>query len=292
MNQDKAHSCYVILPVSKTHADRSEDYWIEHFKQFLQPQVEKAYPGMKFHRSNVGYDVKLYEHIPYLIEAEVVIADISVATPSVFWQLAVRQSFKHGTVLVVETGSKLPFDMGRQEIHIYSKDVVENRRFLAEAQFFKAVQERIIDKRIEDSVVLKTVCGRNSLWHTINMRKIQRRLVMLKDEIESNMSVIKDQWTQKSQHAARSVTTDIASITCTTNCLDFALASGYIDDDEFYHKGQNVSLSIRLLNNILFSWNINKDINYLRYIIDELETVLPLLIEDVERIEDEVRKIL
>ncbi|NVM45355.1 MAG: hypothetical protein HWN79_10600 [Candidatus Lokiarchaeota archaeon] len=49
--------------------------------------------------------------IQSLVTSPIVLADLTDHNPNVFWELGVRQSFKHNTITIAEEGTKLPFDV-------------------------------------------------------------------------------------------------------------------------------------------------------------------------------------
>ena len=52
------------------------------------------------------------EIITNLVMAPIVIADITDENPNVYWELGVRHSFEHGTIIIAEEGTKRRFDIG------------------------------------------------------------------------------------------------------------------------------------------------------------------------------------
>ena len=54
--------------------------------------------------------------IRHLIDAELVVADLTDQNPNVFYELAVRQSFGKPVVLVAERGQELPFDLRTERV--------------------------------------------------------------------------------------------------------------------------------------------------------------------------------
>lgn len=64
------------------------------------------------------------QYLKEIMQAEVVIADISIPNPNVFYELGIRQSISTGsTILIALEGSQLPFDVSDQRVIFYSLDL-------------------------------------------------------------------------------------------------------------------------------------------------------------------------
>jgi len=87
--------CFVITPFSKTTDEHTKRYWTEHFKSFLKPLIDEN-PDLEARRSKPLRGDILREIITDLVVSRVVVADLTDHNPNVYWELGVRQSFKHG----------------------------------------------------------------------------------------------------------------------------------------------------------------------------------------------------
>jgi len=101
--------CFVIMPFSETTEKHTENYWTEHFEDFLKPLIEEC-PQLEAYRSKPLHGDILKDIITKLIISPLVVADLTDLNPNVFWELGIRQSFKHGTITIAQEGTKLPFD--------------------------------------------------------------------------------------------------------------------------------------------------------------------------------------
>jgi Flp pilus assembly protein TadD len=70
----------------------------------------------------------------WLLDADVVLADLTLGNPNVFYELGIRQALsKRGTVLVAHLGTKLPFDVRNQVVlHYDAFDAASLLRFQGE----------------------------------------------------------------------------------------------------------------------------------------------------------------
>ena len=162
------------MPFSKTTDDHTKKYWTDHFEEFLKPQIKSAVPGIKVERSRVIRDDLLTGIIQNLFSADIVVADLTDHNPNVFWELGIRHSFKHGTVILAEKGTKFPFDISRLGIHEYSGESLSERKF--DTDFSEAIIDCIKNKERPDSHVLEVLGGRGTLWYTFRKQEILLQL--------------------------------------------------------------------------------------------------------------------
>lgn len=106
----KRKRCFVIMPFSETSEEHTEQYWTKHFKTFLKPLIEES-GDLEVYRSKPLRGDILKQIIAELVVSPIVVADLTDGNPNVFWELGVRQSFKHGTITIAEEGTDIPFDL-------------------------------------------------------------------------------------------------------------------------------------------------------------------------------------
>lgn len=181
-------TCFVIMPFSKTRKDHTKSYWTEHFKSFLKPLIEE-YPGLEAHRSKALRGDILRQIITDLVVCHVVVADLTDHNPNVYWELGVRQSFKHGTVTIAEAGTELPFDIGAKgTLFYYPKDHLKMPDF--HSDFKEAIQDCLINPDRPDSHVLETLSGRGTLFEIFRRDEAIRRLDAVLSECNVNLGVL------------------------------------------------------------------------------------------------------
>jgi hypothetical protein len=186
MSEDKIN-CFVIMPFSKT-KNHTEEYWTNHFNNFLKPLIEET-PNLLAHRSEPlrGDILKLI--ITDLIVSPIVIADLTDKNANVFWELGVRQSFKHGTITIAEEGTDLPFDVFAQATLKYNtKNPLKIASF--KEQFNKAIQDCLLHPDRPDSHVIETLSGRGTLFEIFQRDESIRRLNAVLLECETNLKVL------------------------------------------------------------------------------------------------------
>ncbi len=186
MSKDK-EVCFVIMPFSKTTEEHTERYWTEHFKSFLKPLIEEN-SNLKARRSEALRGDILRQIITDLVVSRIVVADLTDQNPNVYWELGVRQSFKHGTVTIAEEGTKIPFDLGgKGTLFYYPEDHVKLEGF--RRRFKEAIQDCCADPDSPDSHVLETLSGRGTLFEIFRRDEAIRRLDAVLSECDWNLDV-------------------------------------------------------------------------------------------------------
>jgi len=161
------------MPFAETNKVRTEKYWSEHYKEFLKPIIEEV-TGIVVHRSAPMRGDILKDIIKDLIHSDIVVADLTDSNPNVFWELGVRQSFKHGTITIAEEGTKLPFDISSKGTLFYSKkNHLKSKQFIKQLKL--AIRDCIKKPNRPDSTVLET------LTDVVQYRKFQEKKTLKED---------------------------------------------------------------------------------------------------------------
>ncbi len=100
--------CFVIMPFSRT-ANHDGTYWTRMFEKFIKPSVEAL--GYQCYRSTARPGSIISGIIDDLFTADVVLAVLTDNNPNVWYELGVRHSLRLGTIMVIEKGQKIPFDV-------------------------------------------------------------------------------------------------------------------------------------------------------------------------------------
>jgi hypothetical protein len=175
--------CFVIMPFSETTKEHTEDYWTEHYESFLKPLIEEI-PEIEAHRSEALRQNIVGEIIKDLAVSSVVVADLTDNNPNVYWELGVRQSFKHCTVTIAEKGSKLASDLVLKGTLFYPKNHL-SQQFRKSLK--KAVKDCLENPERPDSDVLVALSGRGSLYEIFRREEIIRRLDAVLYECDFNI---------------------------------------------------------------------------------------------------------
>lgn len=184
MMNEKQIKCFVIMPFSKTTLSHTEGYWTDHFGKFLKPLIEK-FGNINVERSKAIRGDIVREIISNLLSADIVVADLTDSNANVYWELGVRQSFKHRTITIAQDKTKLPFDIsGKGTLFYYCDNHIKNSEF--EENLKEAINDCIKNAGRPDSHVLETITGRGSFYEIIHREEIERKLTALIFECYAN----------------------------------------------------------------------------------------------------------
>ncbi len=120
-SQEKApgkKSCFVIAPIGKDDSDtrRRSDMLLEHV--FMPALVPVGYEVIRADRISEPGSITL-QVLNHILEADLVIADLTDHNPNVFYELAVRHALNKGVIHVICAGQVIPFDIADlRTIHI------------------------------------------------------------------------------------------------------------------------------------------------------------------------------
>lgn len=176
--------CFVIMPFSKSSDKHTTDYWTNHFNKFLKPLIEEV-PHIEASRVESLHGDILKQIITNLIVSPVVVADLTDFNPNVFWELGVRQSFKHNTITIAEEGIKLPFDVSSKATLFYSPN-----DHLKMEEFRNKFKAALIDCKDNpdkaDSHILETISGRGTIFEIVRLDQAKNRVEGLLSECKRN----------------------------------------------------------------------------------------------------------
>ncbi len=165
--------CFVIMPFSKTSEKHTKEYWTNHYNKFIKPLIESGHPLIAKRSSPLRGDI-IRQIITDLVTASIVVADLTDANPNVYWELGVRQSFKHCTVTIAEDGTAFPFDMGgKGSLYYYPNDHIKMQEF--ENEFHNAIDDCLKNPDVPDSHVLETISGRGTLHQILTRDESLRK---------------------------------------------------------------------------------------------------------------------
>lgn len=109
--------CFVIMPFSQTTEEHTEEYWTHFFSKFIRPPVENI--GYSCGRSQAQPSNVMKDILNGLIDADLVIAVLTDFNANVWYELGVSHSRRRGTIMMIEEGQKLPFDISQYGVLMY-----------------------------------------------------------------------------------------------------------------------------------------------------------------------------
>jgi len=247
--------CFVIMPFSETTSMHTSDYWTNHFDNFLKPLIEEN-AQLTATRSRAVRGSIPREIITSLINSPVVVADLTDRNPNVYWELGVRQSFRHGTITIAEEGTNLPFDIYGKGTLFYS--TTGNAKFADfNIRFKEAIKDCLDNPDRPDSDVLETISGRGSLFEIFRKEEALRRLDAVIAECDRNLKTLK--WASSAAKICREGTQqkrlDIYRLS--TPAIEMLLTNRYLrEEPEFYQLVTDCWEALAVINNHLVDWRL------------------------------------
>ena len=251
-------TCFVIMPFSKTTDKHTEDYWTKHFEDFLKPLIEEN-PNLKARRSKAMRGDILREIITDLVVSPVVVADLTDNNPNVYWELGVRQSFKHGTVTIADEAMELPFDIDKKgTLRYYPENHLKNADFCRD--FKEAIQDCLTHPERPDSQVLETLSGRGTLFEIFHRDEAIRRLDALLSECDWNLNIWEEVVNQVQANQKKSEKRSLTTMRFRISAIELLMTNRYVDEDQsFFRLAElNSDLSIAA-NDILNGWGYDPE---------------------------------
>jgi hypothetical protein len=246
------------MPFSKTTDQHTQEYWTGHFEHFLKSLIEEE-SSLEARRSRPLRGDVLRQIIVDLVTSPVVVADLTDKNPNVFWELGVRQSFRHGTVTVAEIGTTLPFDIGVKSTLFYCpSDHIKMDEF--RGLFKEAIRDCVAHPDRPDSHVLETLTGRGSLFALLHRDEVIRRLNALVSELNENEESIKYamEVAAHNQKNPKDRSFPAARLRCAAT--ELLVTSRYLDEaDSLYESLENHYDNLLLTNEELVKWQEHPD---------------------------------
>ncbi len=226
--------CFVIMPFSKSSEEHTEKYWTKHFNELLKPTIEEL--GVKAYRVEAIREDIINKIITNLITSPIVLADLTDHNPNVFWELGVRQSFKHNTITIAEKGTPIPFDISAKATIFYN---VNNKEELT--QFNVKLKAAIEDCRNNpektDSHVLESISGRGSLYEVMKLEETRRHVESLILEAQLNLQEYEiDKTLLSDLEDFSNIPFNVRFSVWNTKSLEFLLLHRYLDEPDSFYK--------------------------------------------------------
>jgi len=262
------------MPFSTSSNEHTEEYWNNHFDNLLKPLIEEN-PEISAYRVNVRREDILQQIITNLIIAPIVVAELTDHNPNVFWELGVRQSFKNNTIIIIEEGQKLPFDISSKETLFYNPNDKTNLGNFKN-RLKSALMDCINNPEKPDSHVLETIFRRGTLYEILNYENAKRRLEALLYELKRNLRIWNMMIPLKDIKKGGMHTRFFR-----TAALELFITNRYLDvQSEYYIAAELLFSFFYQMNNSLLLNTYNEVIGYLKAV--ELPKRLKNYIEKIQ----------
>lgn len=154
---DYNNTCFVIMPFGKDGTPEREHY-DDVYQNIIRKAVEESGTGLICKRAD---DIKKSGNIPKdiyrdLYNSKIVIADLSELNPNVMYELGVRYSYKHGTILIKNEDTTSPFDTVAERAINYSVKTLKKRKSVVN-ELGTFITNMAQDFRHKDSPVLEAL---------------------------------------------------------------------------------------------------------------------------------------
>ncbi len=293
MASEAKQKCFVIMPFSKTGEKHTKEYWTKHYETFIKPLIESEHPLIAERSAPLRGDI-VRQIIKDLITTPIVVADLTDANPNVYWELGVRQSFKHGTITIAEDGTDLPFDIGgKGTLFYFPKDHLKMQEFTK--QFHEAINDCLNNPDLPDSHVLETIGGRGTLHQILIRDESLRRLDALLSEIERNTKVLEEAVNTCNENAKKKKegkSRSYVTSRCRHVAVEMLVVSRYIDAGETFYKAAEKRMDWLIsINDQLSLWESDAEmveawlIKSLKNVIEKQYKFKELVIEQKKAIE-------
>ena len=117
-----AKRCFVIMPFSETTERHTAAYWDNFFSKFVKPSVERL--GYSCSRSIAQPTNIIKDILKELLNADLVLAVLTDFNANVWYELGIRHALRKGTIMMIEDGQKLPFDISQYGVIKYEDNIV------------------------------------------------------------------------------------------------------------------------------------------------------------------------
>ncbi|MCW4016357.1 MAG: hypothetical protein NWF06_08305 [Candidatus Bathyarchaeota archaeon] len=254
----KSVPCFIIMPFSQTTDEHTENYWTEHYEYFLKPIIEEI-PTLNALRSEPLRGDLIREIIKDLVFSPIVVADITDLNPNVFWELGIRQSFKHGTITIAEQGTRIPFDIGSKgTLFYYPKNHIKNQIFRRKLK--TAILDCMSNPKRPDSQVLEIITGRGTVFQLFQREQTIRRVDALITECENNLFLNTTIYKIIEKNLSDPKNKKWTTAKFRTLALELLITNRYLDEDEsFYEIATFAFYALENKNSAIDKWFTNDE---------------------------------
>jgi hypothetical protein len=246
-------TCFIVMPFGQSSPEHSEDYWTGHFERFLCPLINGT-GKWSARRSAVLTGDIIRELVNDLVTAPAVVVDLTDANANVYWELGVRQSFRHGTITIAEAGTRLPFDIGMKATLFYHpKNHLRMEEF--RQRFVAALDQCWAEPNRPDSHVLETISGRGSVYELLQRDEAIRRLEALQSEINHNDLQLKNIQKVVEERERAGGEQAFHTTLLRRECTELLMTHRYVDrGPDFYEVIEAAYVGVSSLNQQLGLW--------------------------------------
>lgn len=220
----------------------------------MKPLIEEN-PDLEARRSEPLRGDILKQIITDLVVSPIVVADLTDNNTNVYWELGVRQSFKHGTITIAEDGTELPFDIGSKgTLFYYPKNHLKMKGFIK--QLKEATLDCCSHTDRPDSHVLETISGRGTLFEIFRRDEAIRRLDAVLSECNWNLKLLKSDADRSRENKEKGNPKTTSSARFRQIANELLVTNRYVDEDEFFFVEAEICWTwLNFMNERLSLWD-------------------------------------
>lgn len=170
--------CFVIMPLSPTSDKHTELYWDNFFSKFIRPSIEEL--GYSCSRSKAQPSNIIKDVIQELIEFDLILAVLTDYNANVWYELGIRHALRKGTIMIIEEGQKLPFDISQYGVIRYDDTISGAADFDEKLRTFVVKIET--DKPADSPVI--------DFWGNRTQGDYEQRLIDMEASYQSKLDKI------------------------------------------------------------------------------------------------------
>lgn len=144
-----AKRCFVIMPFSATTEKHTKLYWDNFFFKFVKPSIEKL--GYSCSRSKAQPSNIIKDVLNELLETDLVLAVLTDFNANVWYELGTRHALRKGTIMMIEEGQKLPFDISQYGVIKYEDTISGASDFEERLRSF--IQKIDVDQPVDSPTI-------------------------------------------------------------------------------------------------------------------------------------------
>lgn len=154
-----------MMPFSQTSESHTADYWTRFYECFLKPQIESRKYACR--RSKAQPESIVKGILRDLYDADLVVAVLTDHNANVWYELGIRHALRIGTVMLIEEGQRIPFDISAYGVLTYEDSLAGLRPFASALDEFiaKVEQEHPVDSPVYEFLGPSTFEGLEAKRH-------------------------------------------------------------------------------------------------------------------------------
>ena len=234
--------CYVIMPFSDTDSCRAGQ-WTMIFNGLIKPAVEEAGLGYTCVRSKARTGNIIKKIVQDLYSANVVIADLTDKKPNVFYELGVRHTLRHRTILIAQSRDDISSDLDGYASHEYNWNTEPGQEQFR-ANIRDSLQHIEEDPDRSDNPVSDFLHERSIRIFEFQREENTRKLSALIGEIRHIKSLLEQEARQEGKDTNGDHNVFVFQRACPA--LDHLIATQYVESGTFTSQLADMRSSLEL----------------------------------------------